>query len=57
MPEFRGYVNGELEYTFPFDWVEEMSVYENQIEVIYLNYEKNIQGVVDIIYVDKIVIK
>ena len=57
MPEFRGYVNGELEYTFPFDWVEEMSVYENQIEVIYLNYEKNIQGVVDIIYVDKISIK
>ena len=50
MPEFRGYVNGKLEYTFPFDWVEEMSVYENQIEVIY-------QGVVDIIYVDKISIK
>ena len=57
MPEFRGYVNNKLEYTFPFDWVDEMSVYENQIEVIYMNYEDNIQGKIDIIYVDKISIK
>lgn len=57
MPEFRGYVDGKIEYTFPFDWVDEMSVYENQIEVIYMNYENNIQGKVDIIYVDKISIK
>lgn len=35
--EFRGYVNGTLEYTFPLHWIDEILCCNNKILIRYYN--------------------
>ena len=59
--EFRGYIKGKLEYTFPLHWVDSMEWTPKGIEVTYDNEMKydteNQECVFDTILVDSIDVK